>query len=119
VKGDCRDLPFKDNQFDVVLSQGLIEHFKRPKKIILEHIRTCKPGVVLISVPFRYSYHFLWWWITRNRYLKRFWPWMDQEFYTEEKFEGLMAGVAEGYRVYLLQPAFLGILILEIRKADH
>ena len=44
---------------------------------------------------------------------------MDQEFYTEEKFEGLMAGVAEGYRVYLLQPAFLGILILEIRKADH
>ena len=56
IQGDCRDIPFKDNSFDYVMSFGVIEHLKDWDKAISEHFRICKPGgKVLISVPYIYS----------------------------------------------------------------
>jgi ubiquinone/menaquinone biosynthesis C-methylase UbiE len=56
VKGDARKLPFKEREFDLVFSSGLLEHFKNGKredqKILDEHIRVAKRGgTVIISVP--------------------------------------------------------------------
>ncbi len=58
VKGDIKYLPFKDNVFDLVYSQGLLEHFFEPElgKILLEQKRIInKNGKVLIDVPNLFS----------------------------------------------------------------
>lgn len=55
---DGFNLPFKDNYFDVVYSEGVIEHFssEKTKKMVLEHIRVCKKkGIIIISVPNKYN----------------------------------------------------------------
>ncbi len=52
IEGDCRNLPFKDNSFDIVFSLGVVEHFNETSKAIKEHFRVCKPnGKVVIIVP--------------------------------------------------------------------
>lgn len=54
VKASGFCLPFGDNTFDAVLSEGVIEHFTKIEtmKLIKEHVRVCKKGGrILISVP--------------------------------------------------------------------
>ncbi len=56
--GDIKNIPFKDNSFDIYLSFGVIEHFlaKDQKKIIKEAHRILKKnGKVIITVPNSYS----------------------------------------------------------------
>ncbi len=120
VKGDCFNLPFEENTYDVVWSQGLIEHFSNPEEIIKEKLRVCKSGgVVLTSVPYKYSYMLPWYWITRPKIFRRFWPWTDQEFYDQKKFQEIADQLKNQYsshRIFVLQPFFLGIIILELHK---
>ena len=67
VKGDCRNVPWSDT-FDLVWSQGLVEHFTNTELIIREHFKATKPGgTVLISVPYTYSYLNIWYWLTRPK----------------------------------------------------
>lgn len=57
VGGDAFRLPFRDNTFDVVFHQGLLEHFRAPQAeaLLREHIRVLKPGgLLLVDVPQRY-----------------------------------------------------------------
>lgn len=52
--GDGFCLPFKDESFDVVMSEGVIEHFTRKQEVemLKEHRRVCKKnGIILASVP--------------------------------------------------------------------
>jgi len=54
IKGDGFSLPFKDQSFDVVYSEGVIEHFPigRAAEMVREHARVCRPGgLVIVSVP--------------------------------------------------------------------
>jgi SAM-dependent methyltransferase len=54
VQASGFDLPFPDGFFDVVFSEGVIEHFSltRTETMVREHVRVCKPGGrVVISVP--------------------------------------------------------------------
>lgn len=122
IKDDCTKLKTKSNQFDLVWSQGLIEHFKNPEVLINEHIKICKPGkTVLISVPYLYSYMYLWYLLTRLKILRFLWPWTDQEFYTSKKFIQLMKKLnypARNYSIYK-KNAFLGIIILKIVKKHY
>jgi len=54
--GDVFQLPFKSNTFDLVFSQGLIEHFTKPSAAIREQIRVIRPGGLLcIDVPQTWS----------------------------------------------------------------
>lgn len=57
VKGDAEKLPFANNQFDVVTSFGLLEHFANPSKAISEMVRVLKPGGLFFAdiVPNRFS----------------------------------------------------------------
>lgn len=57
VAGDAFRLPFRDNTFDVVFHQGLLEHFRPPQAeaLLRENIRVLKPGgFLLVDVPQRY-----------------------------------------------------------------
>jgi SAM-dependent methyltransferase len=51
IQGDVRDLPFKDKEFDLVLSGGLLEHFEEKDilKILNEKKRVSK--YVLTQIP--------------------------------------------------------------------
>jgi len=57
VVGDAEKLPFNNNSFDVVMSHGLMEHFKHPKVSFGEQMRVLKPGGILFAdiVPARLS----------------------------------------------------------------
>ena len=112
------------NSFDLVWSQGLVEHFPSYEQIIRVHYELVKPGgTVLISVPYHYSYHLLWYLWTRPSFLQRFYPWNDTDvkFPTREDMLSAGTSVSSGHaHVYFLPPAllglFLGIIILRLEK---
>lgn len=56
VKGDIREMPFKDNSFDIVISGGVIEHVPESLKTIEELSRIIKKeGYLLIHIPQKIS----------------------------------------------------------------
>jgi len=123
LQGDCRKLKIKDEIFDLVWSQGLLEHFARPEEALQEHIRICKNnGNVVISVPARYSFFYVWYVLTHILHIKRLWPWTEQDFYTKENLLNMLKRLNydtnHGVRIYAMKPFFLGILILEINKSQ-
>ncbi len=57
--GDAENMPFADNTFDVVYSNGVIHHSPNTAKIVKEMYRVLKPGgKVIIMVYAQNSYHF-------------------------------------------------------------
>ncbi len=56
VKGDARKLPFGESEFDIVYSQGVLEHFRDELPVLGEQYRVLKPGgVVIIEVPNKWT----------------------------------------------------------------
>jgi SAM-dependent methyltransferase len=52
LNSDARALPFADNSVDLVFSQGLIEHYEPPDRLMEEQVRVVKKGgFVLVDVP--------------------------------------------------------------------
>lgn len=50
--------PFKDNIFDYVLIDNVIEHLENPQKVMKEIWRICKKGAIVeIIVPYYNSYY--------------------------------------------------------------
>lgn len=66
VLGDARTLPFADASFDVVLSGGLLEHFRDPAPVLAEMARILRPGALFYAdiVPRKVS---LYRWAERGR----------------------------------------------------
>ena len=66
VFGDARTLPFSDGSFDVVLSGGLLEHFREPLPVMCEMARLLRPGGLFYAdiVPRKVS---LYRWAERSR----------------------------------------------------
>ena len=64
--GDARALPFPDSSFAVVLSGGLLEHFRDPAPVLAEMSRILRPGGLFYAdiVPRRVS---LYRWAERSR----------------------------------------------------
>ena len=64
--GDALRLPFGDGSFDLVLSGGLLEHFREPGQVIAEMARVLRPGGLLYAdiVPRKTS---LYRWAERGR----------------------------------------------------
>jgi len=117
LKGDCFALPAPDESFDIAWSQGLIEHLHAPGKAVMEHHRVIKHGGrAFVIVPAKFSYHYLWWSLTRVPFLRKLWPWTDQIFYTRGMLGELIAGKNIKYRTYFVFPCILGLLALELRK---
>lgn len=47
--GDIRELPFKDDFFDIVFSYGTIEHIREQEKAVKEAYRVLKPNGIFIT----------------------------------------------------------------------
>ena len=117
VQGDCFKLPFKDSSFDVVWSQGLHEHFSDPAAIIREELRVCRSGgVVLVGVPYTYSYPLIWYILTRPKLLRRFWPWTDQRFFSIPQLQELVTSLKQDATSHVMPPWILGIAVAVVRK---
>ena len=58
--GDVRNMPFTDEEFDLVIAGGSIEHFHETEKAIKEINRVLKiNGVFLFNVPYKYTIYVL------------------------------------------------------------
>lgn len=87
LEDDIRRLKSK-GKFDVVFSNGLLEHFEDPGKIILNHLEITKDGGhTIIAVPHKYSFKNVWYLLTRPKPLRRYWPWTEQMFFTKKGIE--------------------------------
>jgi SAM-dependent methyltransferase len=116
VIDDCRDLQIVE-KFGVVWSQGLLEHFDDGETIVREHVKVLRDdGVALLSVPYRYSYHYVWYLVTRPALLRRFWPWTEQRFYTKKTLLALGKKVSPRACVHTLFPWIFGIIVLEVQR---
>ncbi|MBI5405866.1 class I SAM-dependent methyltransferase [Candidatus Kaiserbacteria bacterium] len=116
VIDDCTKLALPE-RFDFVWSQGLLEHFEDPIVVAREHYRMLKPGgTALLSVPCKYSYHNVWYTLTRSELLRRFWPWTEQRFFDGAELLAVGKAVTPDARTFLLQPPLLGIILLELRR---
>ncbi len=61
VIADLNSLPFSGNSFDLVYSQGVLEHFKEIEPFIKAQKRVLKKGgFLLVDVPQKYSLYTLW-----------------------------------------------------------
>lgn len=56
-KGEAESLPFETGSFDVVLSGGLLEHFRDPLPVLSEMVRVLRPDGVFYAdvVPRKFS----------------------------------------------------------------
>ncbi len=58
IIADGHLLPFKDNAFDAVISEAVLEHVYSPTRVVSEIHRVLKPGgYICIAVPFLQGYH--------------------------------------------------------------
>lgn len=66
VLGDALELPFPDGSFDLVLSGGLLEHFRDPAPVLSQMVRVLRPGGLFYAdiVPRKVS---LYRWAERER----------------------------------------------------
>ena len=109
-----------DKKFGVVWSHGLIEHFTRPAELIDNHLKVCQTGgYVVISVPVKHSYHHLWYFLTRFKPLRKFWPWPDQIWISRKNFRQYMTLLKNSYTSYKIirpWPWVLGLVVLVIKR---
>lgn len=74
VVGDCENLPFADNSFDLVYSSGVIHHTPDTEKALREIIRVCKPGgTCKVMIYHRHSLEAFFFWVQKA--LLRGKPW--------------------------------------------
>jgi ubiquinone/menaquinone biosynthesis C-methylase UbiE len=116
LKGNGFALPFKDGSFEVVYSEGVIEHFpiERSAQMLKEHARVCQPGgIVIVSVPNKFALlHSLTKRLLGSRFL--FYP---EASYSNNQLSKLMKqaglipiardGFAFGCQFYMFQAFFL------------
>ena len=58
IIADGHLLPFKDNTFDAVISEAVLEHVHAPDTVVSEIYRVLKPGgYICVAVPFLQGYH--------------------------------------------------------------
>ncbi len=104
----CR-APLPDASFDLVFSQGLLEHFRDPTEILAAQVRLLKPGgVLVVNVPQKFNLFTLY---KRRRMRRGDWPpgW-ETEFsprnllFLGERF-GLAPSTVDGHGSFLSQVA--------------
>ena len=61
VQGDAEILPFKDNQFDLVYSNGVIHHTPNSRQVVADIYRILKPGGKVITMLYAENSLHYWW----------------------------------------------------------
>ena len=84
--GDLFHTPIKDNEFDVVFNQGVMEHFRLDdldaSNGVKEMLRVLKnDGTLVILVPAYFSpLFFIYKFFKVFNLLEKYWPYTDQDF---------------------------------------
>ncbi len=61
IKADCTQLPIRNNVFDMVISNHLIEHITEPFLLLKEMVRVTKPdGLIQVTTPHKLSHNRKW-----------------------------------------------------------
>lgn len=95
LSADVRVLPFKDEKFDMILSDGVIEHFKESELAIEESWRVLrKRGILLIHVPHRHSIFVV---AKVLQQISGLWKLGYEKSFTIKKFENLLEQV--GFKI--------------------
>lgn len=90
---EIENLPFQDNSFDLILSLGVIEHFRDPTPLLKEMMRVLTPGGLLfVEVPNKRSFGRSEGWMARARKIFGY-----HDFYTDEELSNIIKQV--GFRV--------------------
>ena len=119
IQDDISNSRLNSNEYDVVWSQGLIEHFENIEKALSEHLRICKNGGwIIISIPSKYSYFYVWYFLSKLPFMKWLWPWSEQNFFTKSVIQKNLRKIKkiEKTRIYYPWLNLLGIIIVEIKK---
>ena len=121
VLQDIRDYDHIKPLYDVVFSNGLIEHFKEPHMAIKSHLMYTKPGgVVIVLAPYKWGLKNLWFSLTDNKFLKRLWPWTEQRFFTKHTMEREVSKLdkkdIESYTIKVLHNVENVLLIIHKKK---
>jgi len=70
---DLTALPFPENFFDLVFSQGVLEHFSDPAPAMREQVRVLRPGgALVVDVPQKYNVYTL---RKHQAMREKTWPW--------------------------------------------
>ena len=78
VMGNALNLPFKEKCFDLVFSQGLVEHFENPINLLEEKIRiTKKYGYVINLIPSHHLFFRYWYKLVQKKHLRFLYPWRE------------------------------------------
>lgn len=88
ILGDVRELPFKDESFDIVTSGGVVEHFPDSEKAISEASRVLKKGgILLIGVPYKYGFFVL---NKKAQQLLGLWPLGYEKSFSRKQFTRIL-----------------------------
>lgn len=113
VQLDILNLPNDIEPDDIVWSNGLLEHFNPPEPCLDAHWKLARKYVI-ICVPWKYSYHYIW------SKLGKLWPWeKDMKFYTnKELLELARTKTANARCLSLFNPVrwILGNIIVVMEK---
>lgn len=99
VCGDTLRLPFRTGSFDLVFSQGLLEHFSDPLAVLAEQARIVRQGgYLLVDVPQRYSLYTL----QKRRFIRqgRWFAGWETEFSLTELMDLVTAAGLRPMRTY-------------------
>ncbi|MCI0697897.1 class I SAM-dependent methyltransferase [candidate division KSB1 bacterium] len=56
ARGDARRLPFQAGTFDLVYSQGVLEHFTQPGEVLQEQCRVLREGaIIVVELPNKWT----------------------------------------------------------------
>ena len=113
MRGDLLNFKNDTRQFDIVWSNGLLEHFNPSEPCLDAHWNLARKYAI-ICVPWKYSYHYLW------SKLGRLWPWeKDLKFFTNKELLALAKTRTDNARcLSLFNPVrwILGNIIVVMKK---
>ena len=100
--GDLTALPFADGKFDLVFSQGVLEHFRDPAPAMCEQVRVLRPGgALVVDVPQKFNVYTL----RKHQAMREGnWPWGWETEYSARELRswapryGLEVAGAVGYQ---------------------
>jgi ubiquinone/menaquinone biosynthesis C-methylase UbiE len=85
VAADLNAMCFPDESFDLVFSQGVLEHFPEPDRVIAEQARVTKRGgLVIIDVPQTFNLYTLY---KKYKMYKASWPYGWETHYSARKLK--------------------------------
>ena len=121
--GDLFHTPIKDEQFNVVFNQGVMEHFRLanldPSKGVKEMLRVLKNnGTLIILVPAYFSpLFFVYQFFKVFNLLEKYWPYTNQDFlHKHELFEIMEKAGCKNIIVRRLRSSFFFSMIGYCKK---